>query len=327
MFTRKQVYYQNIYMNNIQAKLEKIIKTGSVEKDVGISTYTTMKIGGKANFLVKTADVNEIRKLQQFCKLKKIKLFILAGGSNLIFKDEGFNGVILKVLSTDFKIIEKGSRPVVEFNAGYSSHLASVKMMELGFSGFEGLYGLPGSLGGAIYQNSKWPKNNYQISDNLISLQHLDENGILNQTNRHDLEFSYGYSSFQKNNHIILSAQFEFTPKNIEEIKKHSLEVMAYRRLSQPIGVATAGCVFKNIGEELQKKYNWPTCSAGYFIDKSGLKKTRVNNLQISDVHANFFVNTKSATSKDYLELVSLIKKKVKEKFGIDLKEEVRIVE
>ena len=200
-------------------------------------------------------------------------------------------------------------------------------MMELGFSGFEGLYGLPGTLGGAIYQNSKWPKNNYQISDNLISIKHLDKNGILKQTNRQDLDFSYGYSSFQKNNHIILSAQFKFIRKNTEEIKKQSLRVMAYRRLSQPVGVLTAGCVFKNINEELQKKYNWPTCSAGYFIDKSGLKNVRVNNLQISDVHANFFVNTKNASSKDYLELVSLIKNKVKENFAIDLKEEVRIVE
>lgn len=313
-------------MNTTLKELEKIVKKGAIATNVDLSLFTTIKIAAKAKFLVQTNSIEEIKKLQEYCSQNNIKLFVLGGGSNVIFNGF-FNGVVLKILSKDFEILNTGLKPEVEFGAGYSAHLASVKMMELGYSGFEGIYGLPGTLGGAIFQNSKWPKHQYQICDNLVSVKYLDKNLAFVKQQKSKLKFSYGYSSFQDNGAIIIAARFAFTKAPIDEIKKQCEAVMAYRRISQPIGMHTAGCVFKNIDTKTQKKHNFPTGSAGYFIDKSGLKKTKIGEMEISDVHANFFINTSNATIKDYVKLVSLVKTKVKSCFGIALKEEVRIIE
>jgi len=303
-------------MNNQRNDLLKLIEKGKIQENVPLARYTTMKIGGPARFLVETGKIEEIKALIKYCQRAKLPFFILGGGSNVVFADRGFKGVVLKLAPVDFKIIKSGQSPVVEFGAGYFTSLAAVKMTELGFSGFESLCGLPGTIGGAIYQNSKWPKGSYQISDNLLSVTYIDDKQCLVTKKKADLQFAYGFSSFQKENYIIVRARFGFIKKDPKLIKAQCEEVVAYRLKTQPYGVYTAGCVFKNIGK----------LSAGRLLDEVNLKSVAVGQMRVSNLHANFFINMGKAKAKDYLALVKIAKKRVKQKFNLDLKEEVRFV-
>ena len=297
--------------------LKQIIKKGTIKENVLLAQYTTIKIGGPARFFIQTEDETEIMAVLQFCRQNRLPWFVLGGGSNVVFSDQGFNGVVLKLLSGQYRIVREHTPVEIEFPAGYSSHLASVKMMEAGYSGFESLYGLPGTIGGAIYQNSKWPRGNYQVSDNLKSVVYLDNHFQIQTKTKSELDFSYGFSSFQKQKCLILKATFIFTIKSPDQIQLTCREVMRYRQQSQPIGVLTAGCIFKNLEQG----------SAGYYIDKAGLKSKHINDLVVSSKHANFFVNQSQARAQDYLKLVALVKSEVKRQFNIDLKEEVLFVQ
>jgi len=314
-------------MNDLKTKVSAIVKKGSIRFNEPLARYTTLKIGGPADIFVETGDVAELSALWKLVVTSKIPYKVIGGGSNLLFSDRGFSGIVLKIKSEPFQVETTSKTTLVNFPAGYISHLAALKMMDLGLSGFEAMYGLPGTLGGALYMNSKWPKEHYQTSDNLVSVNYLDEQGELLAVPKEKLQFDYGYSSFQDKHWLILSASFAFNKANPSEIAKKHQAVDSYRKSTQPIGVKTAGCVFKNISEEEKSQYNLPTTSAGYLIDRCGLKGRRVGGMSVSEVHANFFVNENGATASEYRELAQVVRQAVKAQFKVDLKEEVDFVE
>lgn len=296
--------------------LKQIVKSGNLQKEVSLAPFTTMKIGGPARFLLHSNDIEEVRQVLDYCRSRKLPTFILGGGSNVVFSDSGFRGMVIKLRLNHYRTVSSGQQTLVEFEAGYPATLAAIKMAELGLSGFEGLFGLPGTIGGAIYQNSKWPKENYQISDQIVEVTYLDQNQNLVTKPKSELQFAYGYSSFQSFACVIVKAVFSFEKKEQKLIQELHQRVMTYRQRTQPQGVKTAGCVFKNPGAQ----------SAGYLLDQCGMKQQKSGDLVVSDLHANFFINQGKATAKDYLTLVTLAKKKVKERFFLDLKEEVQFV-
>lgn len=307
-------------------ELRSLITKGIFEEAYALKQQTTIKIGGPASVFIRTDDQDEIRKVLNFCDQEKIPRFILGGGSNLLFPDSGFDGVVLKNTNKRFEINKVDSAYRVTLGAGFVVHLAATKLAEEGLSGFEYLFGLPGQVGGALFMNSKWPKDHYSISDTVYTVQYLESDGTVKEYQAADGEFSYGFSKFQKKNGMILSSTFSVTPKSKTEINALCQEVMAYRHKTQPTGVLTAGCVFKNITEEEQLTSKLPTRSAGYLIDKIGFKNKQYGGILVSPVHANFFVNTGNATAKDYLELVELVKTKVREQFGVTLRQEVELI-
>lgn len=313
-------------MTNIKDRLESIVKKGTLKANEPLSGHTTMKIGGPAQFFVKATETEEIRNLLILSKDEGIPLFILGGGSNVIFADSGYPGIVLKLDQAQYRTEKKGTEVEVTFPSGYNSHLASVKMAEELLSGFEPLYGLPGTIGGAIYMNSKWPKDNFQTSDALSSVTYLDESGEVKRKTAPEIKFGYGYSKFQEHPWIILEAVFRFKPGDKNTIADKNSAIMAYRRQTQPFGVSTAGCVFKNILEEEKERLSLPNTSAGYLIDQCGLKNKQIGKVHVSPIHANFFVNLGGATAQDYLSLVELVREKVQVKFGLDLREEVQFV-
>ncbi len=313
--------------NNNLNDLSRLVSKGRIDFDVPLSPLTSIKIGGEAKVLVQTTVASELREVYLYCQDRGLRLFILGGGSNLLFSSRGFDGVILRMVGSEFAVEEKGKTVEVKFPAGYNSHLAAVKMTDLSLTGFEYMYGLPGSLGGAVYMNSKWPKDDFMTADVLTRVDYLDKKGNLSERDKEGLKFSYGYSVFQDEEGIILSATFKLDKGDREVGRKTCREVMDYRRRTQPTGVFTAGCVFKNISVEEKDRKGLPTTSAGYFIDKAGLKNYRHGRLLISPVHANFFINQGGATSDEYRGLVKTVQEKVRQKFDVELREEVLFVE
>ncbi|MFA6005098.1 MAG: UDP-N-acetylmuramate dehydrogenase [Patescibacteria group bacterium] len=308
-------------------KISSLVRRGTVKKDFPLKALTSIKIGGPARVFVQTSDVVELSSVLLYCKEHKIPLFVLGGGSNILFSDEGFDGVVLKVSDMQYQLEKKKGGALLTLGAGYVVNLAAVKLADEGLSGFEYLYGLPGSVGGAIYMNSKWPKNHYAISDTVESVSYLSETGDVKVYDKEHTKFGYGFSEFQYKKGLVLSATFRLVEKNKSEIKQLCLDVMKYRHDTQPTGVLTAGCVFKNISEEERVRFDLPSRSAGYLIDVTGFKDRKFGGLLVSPVHANFFVNTGTATAHDYAELVDLIKSTVRDKFGVVLREEVMFVE
>ena len=313
--------------SNQKNTLTTIVQKGTVTFDAPLSQLTSIKIGGNADALIKIQDIDEIARIVRSAADMHIPLYILGGGSNMLFVDEGYHGIVLK-LSAGAEQIERDTKMCrITFPAGFTSHLASQKATAYGCSGFEGIYGLPGTIGGALYMNSKCPAGNFTTADKLVSILYMSEDGTTMNLTKDELVFSYGYSVLQKRVGIILSATFEFELADPKDIQQMCDTVMVYRKKTQPIGVHTAGCVFKNITDEEKKSANLPTTSAGYLIDQSGLKGERKNGLVISEKHANFFINESNATAKDFIYLKEKVKEKVYNRFHVTLREEVLVVQ
>ena len=188
------------------------------------------------------------------------------------------------------------------------------------------MLGLPGSVGGAVYNNSHHLDKLF--GDHIIEVEVLDFEGKIKKYTQKDCQFDYDYSVFHKTKEVILSASFQLKRGDKDELWAIANEAVKRRATTQPLGIPSSGCLFKNIPLADAMRLGTPdtTQSVGYLLDKAGLKGLRVGGASVSDVHANFIVNDGTATSQDVLDLIKLIKSKIKVEYGVDLTEEVIII-
>lgn len=284
----------------------------SIREKVILAPYTSFNIGGPAKYFAEPVSTQDFIELLSFARKNRIKTYILGGGSNTLFEDKGFNGLVihpqLKRVSVDENTINAESGALI------SQVLQIAMKHEL--SGMEGWVGLPGTVGGAVRGNAG--ASGIETKDLLVSATILDtkKNKIEEYTNA-ALKFGYRESLLKKNPHlIVLSATFLFPEKC--DVKKQQLkmqETLKKRMTTQPKG-KNAGCMFKNETGS----------SAGKLIDDCGLKGTRIGDIEISTIHGNFLQNLGHATQKDVIATIALIKKTVYSKKKIKLHEEVQIV-
>jgi UDP-N-acetylmuramate dehydrogenase len=272
-----------------------------------LKKYNTFKIESKAKFFAEPKSIAEIRELFLFCKKNNENFFILGNGSNILFGDNGFDGLVIKI----------GKR----LEAGKPLHALIQDAAKLGFGGIEKLDGIPGTVGGAIFMNAS--AHGQQISDCIKSVVSVTIHGeVVTRTNE-ECKFSYRSSIFKTLDEIIVSAEFDFVPMPKEIIDRNRKEVLAWRREKQPIKYPNAGSVFKNPTDNLPLTDSH--LSAGYLIDSCGLKGCRIGGAQVSELHANFIVNRGKATSKDVKALIEKINHEVEKKHGIVLEPEICI--
>jgi UDP-N-acetylmuramate dehydrogenase len=276
-----------------------------ISQNVSLKKYNTFKIGGKAKFFAEPKSIAEIRELFLFCRKNNEKFFILGNGSNVLFGDDGFDGLVIKIGK--------------HFASGKSLHALIQNAAEQGLGGIEKLDGIPGTVGGAIFMNAG--AHGQQISDCIKSVVSVTIYGeIVTRTNE-ECKFSYRSSVFKMLDEIILSAEFDFIPMSKEIINKNRKEILAWRREKQPLKYPNAGSVFKNPTQNLSLATS--RLSAGYLIDSCGLKGCRVGDAQVSELHANFIVNRGKATAEDVKALIKKITQSVKETHGVDLETEI----
>lgn len=279
------------------------------EKNRSLSDLTTFGIGGKALYFVEVRQIDDMQKIILYCRDQHLPYFILGKGSNSLFDDRGFKGV---VIANRIDFIKRPAENIFHVGAGYSFSLLGSQSARQGWSGLEFASGIPGSVGGAVYMNAG--ANGKETCECLQSVDYVNEDGELKQLSRSEIHFSYRTSSFHKLRGAIVGATFELTPST--EARGKQLEIIQYRKNTQPYSDKSAGCVFKNpVGY-----------GAGALIDKSGLKGKTIGGAQVSPVHANFVVNTGQATAQDVLSLIECIKEEVKIKTGIELENEVRCI-
>ncbi len=317
---------------NIEKFFEKNFK--KIKKDISLKEYTTFRIGGKADFLIEARDEKEFIKVLKFAKKNKIPFFVLGEGSNILFSDEGFKGIIVKLKDSKIKL----KKNEIEVSAGLPLRKLLSFCIKKEISGFEFLAGIPGTIGGGVKGNCG--AFGSSIGDFVKKVKVFDlKNLKILSLSKKDCKFSYRESIFKKNkNLIILKIILSFRKGKKEEIRKKIKENLKYRKEKQPLDYPSAGSVFKNYSGEIKNKKllkRYPELKefnkkkiipAGFLIEKCNLKGRKKGGAQISPKHANFIINLGKAKAKDVLYLVELAKKKVREKFKISLKEEIEII-
>lgn len=288
-----------------------------IERDKKLFPYLTLRTHTKAEFFVDAKSRKELIEARKYATEKGTTFFILGGGSNLAITKKTIDGLVVKNSYQRLEVVRENNDSV-DFlvSSGYPVSRLVQQTVEIGYEGFEYQKGLPGTVGGAIYMNSKWTHPLSYFSDNLLYAYLINDRGQDKKVNKDYFQFSYDYSILQKTKEIILEAVFQLNKISSEILAKRAQEAFEYRTKTQPFGVATSGCFFRNPGNQ----------SAGYLIDKAGLKGYSIGDFVVSDKHANFIINKGSGKSEDLIKLITEIKNKVKEKFGVELKEEVIMI-
>ena len=288
-----------------------------IEKNKQLLPFNTLRTNAKAEYFLEAKMREDLIKGKKFALKNELPLFILAGGSNLAIVQEKIRGLVVKNNYLKLEVIKETDNYVnLLVSSGYPVSKLVSETVEKGYEGFEYHKGLPGTVGGAIYMNSKWTKPVSYFGDSLISGYLVNSFGKVKKVDKKYFEFTYDYSILQKTKEILLEAVFQLKKIDPEILKKRSEFAFEYRKKTQPMGVKTSGCFFKNIRGK----------SAGQMIDKVGLKGFSVGDFFVSPIHANFIINRGNGKNKDLLELVRIIKEKVKKKFGVELQEEVIII-
>lgn len=324
-------------MDKVYLAFEKEFGAGKVRRSEPMSTHTTFKLGGIAEVYLQANTTEEIIKAVQLANELKIPVFVLGGGSNIIVSDKGIKGVVIKNNCRRFDIMRVSGRiknrkidvdkALVLAESGVLMNQLVRFAIEQGLSGLEYQLGLPGTVGGAIFMNSNFPLEQKYVGDCLYKAKLLTREGVVKEVDKSYFRFGYDKSVLQETNEILLSAIFRFEPMDKKILWERGMEAMEYRNKTQPKG-ASAGCTFRNIS--IVDAINIPTpqriTSAGYLIDKAGLKGKRVGDAMISETHANFILNKGNAKAEDVAKLIALIKDGVYKKFGVRLNLEVRNV-
>jgi UDP-N-acetylmuramate dehydrogenase len=281
---------------------------GEVRYHELMARHTSMKIGGPADALVIPRDVEDLRRLVSGARQERIPVFLL-GGTNLLVKDGGIRGIVVKM--NHFQKITQDAESLYA-EAGISFPRLSQYALKVSLSGLEFACGIPGTLGGAIVMNAGTREG--EIADVLATVSIMDLSGNLKEYPKNQLEFGYRKSSLPEG--IIVGALVKLKQAPPEVIRARMEVSLAHRRRTQPLELPNAGCIFKNpVGE-----------SAGHIIDELKLKGRRVGNAQISEKHANFIVNLGKATASDVLALIVQVRDRVKQEKGIELALEAQIV-
>lgn len=308
-------------------QLEQIVGPQRLQKNKNISPYLTMRTQVEAAYYIEVQTREEWLQIGPLLMKKEFTWLLLGGGSNVAVLSGKLEGLVIRNMYQKKEIInETEDYADMLISSGYSVTRLAKETADSGLSGFEYHLGLPGTLGGGIYMNSKWTRPDAYLGDSLISAALLDNQGKEKQVGQNYFNFSYGYSILQQTKEIFLEGTFRLAKMPAKELNKRAKEALEHRNQTQPKGQPTTGCFFKNISDEEQKKHNLPTKSAGYLIDKAGMKGTTVGDFYISEKHANFIMNKGQGKPEELKQLVHQIKDKVKEVYGIELREEVIIL-
>ncbi|SHJ49005.1 UDP-N-acetylmuramate dehydrogenase [Tepidibacter formicigenes] len=293
-------------------KLCEILDKKDILIDELMKNHTSFKIGGPADFLVTPRNEDEIKKLIILVNKENIPYFLMGNGSNLLVKDGGIRGVVIKIAEnySDFEIKDN----IIKAQSGILLSKLAKNILKNSLSGFEFASGIPGTLGGAIAMNAG--AYGGEMKDVVESVRLLDMDGNIVELSNEEMEFGYRKSLITEKNYIVLEAKVALKVGKYEDIKAIYDDLNLKRTTKQPLNMPSAGSTFKRP----QGYY------AGKLIEDSGLRGLTLKGAQVSTKHCGFVVNTGNASASDILELLDIIKKTVYDKFNVVLEEEVKII-
>lgn len=337
-------------------KLVQLLDSKSFKSSYSISNVTTLRIGGPADIFYFSNSISDLIQTYKKAIDLEIPIHIIGGGSNILVSDSGLRGLVIKPLFQNISILEesgtlpvktydkyrwdsdttKGSFKGIEFKdldfdesdkprvkvlieSGAALHKSIYSLLAKGITGLQWYAGIPGTLGGAIFNNVHG--GTHFISEVLDEVLVLSKNGDAIWLNGNELDFLYDESTFHKNKYVILAAKLNLFKGDVPRARKTADEWFR-RKLIQPRN--SAGCVFRNLTNDEKNKFGFPTTSTGYVIEHV-LKMTgySVGDAKISEVNHNFIVNTGKASASDYFAIVVEVSKRIKDTLGIIVKPEI----
>lgn len=305
-----------------------------IKEGVSLAAHSTFQVGGPAKFAVTVSSVEELEEAIAWAKTNKCVWRVLGSGSNVLVRDEGYKGLIIWYRDKQVSVDEESG--FVEVGAGALTAVVAGAAARAGLTGFEWAAGVPGTIGGAIYGNAG--ASGGEMKDSVSEVFVVEKKGLKTYSNA-ACEFAYRTSRFKKEGGVIVGATLRLQrAENSDEPVEKMKEVLKYRSDTQPKGLASSGCIFKNYEptdaeNDLLKKKGVPDqfldahrVPAGWLIEHAGLKGFTIGTAKVSEVHGNFIVNVGQARATDILALMDHIKKTVEESFGVRLDEEITIV-
>jgi len=307
------------------------IKPKNLQENISLANHSTFRIGGPAKYFLAVKNKEELIEAVTWAKTSQTHFFILGGGSNILFADQGYDGLIIKIGNEE--IIFNADKEKLEADCGAGAALAEIlfEATSRDWGGLEWALGIPGTLGGAVCGNAG--RLGQDLAQVIISVQLLDADLMEKEILASDCQFSYRDSRFKHNQEIILGAKLKF----IKQDKNKAEELLreAQKVIEKMPNFPSAGSVFKNYlvveNDELIKNYpevrekiRGGKLAAGFLIQQCGLTGQQIGGAQIWSNHGNFILNINQAKASDVLALIELCKKSVDEKFGIKLEEEIR---
>ena len=289
-----------------------ILDEKDIKLDEPMKKHISFRVGGPADILVKPRTEEQIKNIIDFAKKENIPYIVKGNGSNLLVKDGGIRGIVIEITDNfnSYEIEDK----IIKVQSGALLSIIGRAALKQNLKGFEFAAGIPGTIGGALAMNAG--AYGGEMKDIVKSVRLMDTDGNIFNFSNEDMKFGYRKSILSKSDYIVLGAEIELEKGDYEEIKEMMKDFSNRRITKQPLNLPSAGSTFKR--------------PEGYFaaklIDDSGLRGLTLRNAQVSDKHCGFVVNLGDAKARDILDLMYVVKSTVKNKFGVTLEEEVKIL-
>lgn len=279
--------------------------------------HTYMRSGGNAEVFVSVKHVNDLENVTIWCIKHNIPLTILGGASNVLVPDNGLHGLVIKNLSSTIQVSHNKEYSEVIADSGVPTNLLVRRVIDEELEGLEYFLGVPGSVGGAVYNNSHYM--NQLIGEHVTAVEIVErKTGEKKSLSHQQLRFAYDFSIFHETNDIILRVHFILKKGKKSELEQRAKEATIKRATTQPLGIPSSGCMFKN-----GTFADGTVAHAGKLIDMAGLKGFRVGDAMVSDKHANFILNVGRATTQEVLAVAEHVHNVVRQKYGVELDREV----
>jgi UDP-N-acetylmuramate dehydrogenase len=303
---------------DLEGALREIVGAERVRVDAPLAPYTTFRVGGLADWLVDTGRADEVVRVAALARDKGVSLTVLGGGSNVLVADEGVRGIVLRIHGGEVLPADNGN---VRADAGVTINGLVRWTINRGFAGVEAWAGTPGTVGGAIHGNAHFQGR--LISELLERVTVLAAGGELLELSVPEMRFGYDYSRLHDTGEIAISAIFRARPGDPAALRIVARESLAFRKRTQPLESASAGCIFQNPQPGRDRVPDGIPPSAGALIDRAGMKGSRAGAASVSTTHGNFIVNHGGASAAEIRELIERCRSEVRTRFAVDLRDEV----
>jgi UDP-N-acetylmuramate dehydrogenase len=289
-----------------------------VQKQAPLAAYTTFKVGGPADWLFHARRAEDVRAAIAAARSDGIPVTVLGGGSNVLVADAGVRGLVIRIHGGDVRAL---SDSTVRADGGLTINGLVRWTINRGISGLESWAGTPGTVGGAVYGNAHFKGR--LIGELIESVELMSMDGQERRLIAAEMDFGYDRSRLQRTREIVLSADFRVGRGQPAALRAVARESLAYRKRTQPLESASAGCIFQNPDPTIDRVPDGIPPSAGALVDRAGLKGASEGAARVSPTHGNFIVNDGTASAGDIRRLIERCRNDVRTRFGVDLRDEI----
>jgi UDP-N-acetylenolpyruvoylglucosamine reductase len=289
-----------------------------VERDVALGPFTTFRVGGTADWFLRAQRSADLKAALAAARADGLPVTILGGGSNVLVADGGVRGLVIRLHGGDVRAL---SDRAIRADAGLTINGLVRWTINRGVSGLEAWAGTPGTVGGAVYGNAHFQGR--LIGELVESVELMTVDGAERRVAAAGMEFGYDRSRLQRTHEIVLSVDFHAGRGDPAALRAVARESLAYRKRTQPLESASAGCIFQNPDPAVDRVPDGIPFSAGALVDRAGLKGAASGGARVSPAHGNFIVNEGTASAADIRRLIEQCRDQVRARFGVELRDEI----